>query len=113
MKIKVLFICTSNMTRSPTCEDILSDSPLYETKSAGTAPHAITGVTQKLIDWADIIIVMCERIDKHLTYLKENFNLQNKPVYDLDIEDFIYTQRGQPELVRVLKEKLKKYLTLS
>lgn len=111
--IKVLFICTSNMTRSPTCEDIFKNSTIYETKSAGTAPHAVVRVTQELIDWADIIIVMCERTDKHLTFLREHFYVNEKTIYDLDLEDFVYTQRDQPELVKVLKEKLKRYLTLT
>lgn len=112
MKKKVLFVCTSNMTRSPTCEDIFKDSPLYETKSAGTAPYAVVRVTQEMINWADIVIVMCERTDKHSTFLKDHFNVEAKVIYDLDLEDFIYIQRGQSELVQVLKEKLKKYLTL-
>ena len=109
---KLLFICTSNMTRSPTCEDILRGSTLYETKSAGTAPHAVVRVTQEMIDWADTVFVMSERTDKHLTYLKEHFELGNKEVIDLDFPDFIYDTRGEPKLVAALREKLAQYLTL-
>ena len=113
MKKKILFICTSNVVRSPTCEDILKDSLLYETKSAGTASHAIVRVTQEMIDWADIIVVMCERTDKHLTYLKENFTVRSKQIYDLDVEDFIYIKKNQPELLKILRKKLKKYFILT
>lgn len=109
---KILFICSSNLTRSPTCEDILKDSTLYETKSAGTAPNAVVVVTQKLVDWADIIFVMCERTDKHLTYLKEHFNLGTKEIFDLDIPDFVYKMRGEPALVADLTKRLKHYLTI-
>lgn len=109
---KILFICTNNMIRSPTCEDIFKDSILYEAKSAGTAPHATVRVTQEMIDWSDVIVVMSERADKHCTYLKKNFNLHSKSVYDLDIEDSIFNQRGQPELVEDLKKRLKKYFKI-
>lgn len=109
---KLLFVCTSNLTRSPTCEDILKNSAFYETKSAGTAPHAVVTVTQELVDWADIIFVMCERTDKHLTYLREHFNLGTKEIFDLDIPDFIYKTRGEPALVVDLTKRLKQYLTM-
>lgn len=109
---KILFICTSNMTRSPTCEDILKGSTLYETKSAGTGPLAIVPVSQGLVDWADKIIVMCERTDKHATFLKEHFTLGDKKIIDLDLPDFIYTKRGEPALVKELTERLTPYLTI-
>lgn len=101
------------MTRSPTCEDILKGSEIYETKSAGTVEHAIVRVSQDLIDWADIIFVMCERTDKHLTFLKNNFNLGTKKIIDLDLEDFIYDKRSEPGLVKELKERLSNYITLN
>lgn len=111
MKPKLLFICTSNLTRSPTCEDMAKEAG-YDAKSAGTASHATVRVNQELIDWADKIFVMCERTDRHLSYLKENFSLLGKEVFDLDLPDFIYTKRGEQGLVAELKSRLEKYITL-
>lgn len=96
------------MDRSPTAEALFSKSKKYKVKSAGTHPLAINPVSQKMIDWADIVFVMNEREDKHLTYLRNNFNLEKKAVYDLDIPD-IY-RRGDPKLVKLIKEKLKRLM---
>lgn len=100
------------MTRSPACEDLLRGSALYTTKSAGTSDKAVVRVSQDLIDWADQIFVMCERTDKHLTFLKSNFSLGTKQVIDLDLEDFIYTRRDDPNLLEDLKERLSKYISI-
>lgn len=113
VKQKLLFVCTSNLTRSTTCEDILKNSELYETKSAGTAEYAVVRVSQDLIDWSDIIFVMCERTDKHLTFLKNNFNVQFKKIIDLDLEDFIYKKRSEPGLVKELIDRLNPYLNIN
>jgi predicted protein tyrosine phosphatase len=51
---------------------------------------------------------MSEKEDGHLTLLKNNFNLDGKEVYDLDVSD-IYDV-GDPELARMLREKLSHYL---
>ena len=109
---KLLFICTSNITRSPTCEDILRGSDIYETRSAGTSFTAVVHVSQDLIDWADEVVVMCERTDKHATYLRENFVLGDKPIFDLDLPDFIYDKRGDPALVEDLKKRLSQYINI-
>jgi predicted protein tyrosine phosphatase len=90
----------------------LKGSALYETRSAGTSPNAVVVITQELIDWADMIFVMCERTDKHLTYLKEHFILGTKPIFDLDLPDFIYSRRGEPGLVAELTARLRAHLTL-
>ena len=55
----------------------------------------------------DKIFIMSERIDKHLAFLGENFDIKSKEVYDLDIDD-IYG-RDNPELIKILKEKLSKH----
>ena len=109
-KKKLLFICTSNLVRSPTCEDILKGSSFYETRSAGTSANAVVKVSQDLIDWADEIFVMCERVEKHRTFLEENFQVKNKKIIDLDLEDFIYNRRSEPGLVKELTKRLTPYL---
>lgn len=110
MKTKLLFICSGNYDRSPTAEMLFRDSDKYEVKSAGILPDAVKHITQKMIDWADIIFVMSEKEDKHYTYLRDRFNLNNKKIHDLDIPN-IYT-RGDRDLIRLFKTKLSKYLDL-
>lgn len=108
MKTKLLFICSGNLDRSPTAEDLFISSDKYDAKSAGTHSDAVKVVTQDYIDWADTIITMCEREDGHQTYLKENFDLKGKQLFDLDIPDLYH--RRDPVLVKLLKDKLNKIL---
>ena len=104
----LLFVCSANLNRSPTAEGLFKDSNIFSAKSAGifSLDHI---VSQDLIDWSDIIFVMSEKEDGHLTLLKNNFNLDGKEVYDLDVSD-IYDE-GDPELVRILREKLSHYFS--
>lgn len=111
MKPKLLFICTSNITRSVTAEAIAKRAG-YEAKSAGTALHAAKRVTQELIDWADMIFVMNEQAEKHLSFLKEHFDLQGKEVIDLNVGGYLYAQPNSQALVEDLTKGLQKYLTL-
>jgi len=107
---KLLFVCTSNIKRSVTAERLFSTCPDMETKSAGTHESATVRITQELIDWADIIFVMSEEKEGHVSYLKDNFTVSNKPIYDLEISDVYHT--GQKELKKILIEKVVKYIDL-
>ncbi len=105
-KQKLLFICTANVARSRTAEDMLRNSTQYEVRSAGLKQYQSTGqlVTQELLDWADTIFVMDEAHDHHLTLLRGKFNIKDKKVYILWIND-IYP-RGDKVLIETLKTKL-------
>lgn len=96
------------MDRSPTAKSLFKDSKNYEARSAGIHIYAINKITQEFIDWADIIFVMSEKHDRHLSFLKQNFDLKAKKLYDLDIPD-IY-KKDDPELVSLLKRKVSRYL---
>ena len=88
IKKHLLFVCTSNISRSPTAESLFKKSNKYETKSAGIKTfvtpirHTIQ-INQDLIDWADEIVVMSERNDGHETFIRHKFNLKEKKVIDL------------------------------
>jgi protein-tyrosine phosphatase len=104
----ILFICTANVDRSRTAEDLYRDDPRYEVRSAGTAPFATTPISRDLLQWADRIFVMCEREDRHQTHLKLRFPEMDRPIVDLDVED--RWTRGHPELVRRVLKSLKRHL---
>jgi predicted protein tyrosine phosphatase len=104
--MKLLFVCTANIDRSPTGEDIFRGQPGFEVKSAGTDDdYAATPISKELIEWADIIFCM----EKHhrSKVMKKSPKAANKTVV-LDIPD-IYA-RGDPELVKLLKDKVSKHL---
>jgi predicted protein tyrosine phosphatase len=106
-KIRILFVCTANIARSRAAEKLLVDSCKYEAKSAGFImldERSGQLVTQELIDWANIIIVMDEKNDCHLTRLIDGFKLRNKVAVVLGIPD---TYRpDDPALVVLLEQKL-------
>ena len=62
---RVLFICTQNMLRSPTGEQIYTGRQGVEARSAGISSGAIEVVSEKQLLWADKIFVMEERHHKY------------------------------------------------
>jgi len=105
---RILFVCTANVDRSRTAEDLYRSDPRYEVRSAGTAPFATTPVSRELLRWADRVFVMCEREDAHATQLRMRFPEITTPVVDLDLVD--RWPRGDPELVTRLRRKLAAHL---
>lgn len=104
---KVLFVCSQNRLRSPTAENIFRNYSGVLVKSAGLDPDAKILLTNDLIEWADIIIVM-EKL--HLEEIKKKFaeSLKGKELVSLNIPD-IYDFM-QPQLIEILKERVPKYL---
>ena len=107
---KLLFICTSNIKRSVTAERLFCNCSGIETKSAGTYKLATIRVNQELVDWADMIFVMAEEQEGHLSYMKDNFNMGEKPIYDLAISD-VYATDDKDLKVELIK-KVSKYIDL-
>jgi len=105
---RILFVCTANVDRSRTAEDLYRGDPRYEVRSAGVAPFATVPVDRELLRWADRVFVMSERDDQHQTLLKLRFPEVDRPVFDLGIED--RWKRGDPQLVRRILKALRPHL---
>jgi predicted protein tyrosine phosphatase len=99
--MKVLFVCNQNQNRSKTAAEIFKNH--FETISAGL--YNEKPVTEKHIDWADIIIVMEESQRRELS---KRFPKQymKKQILCLGIPDIYFY--NQPELIDALKEKMSK-----
>lgn len=108
-KPKLLFICTANINRSRTAEDLFAGSDKYEVKSAGLIEHRQGGqvVSHELVDWADRIFVMDETNGQHRTRLMRMFEMHGKEVNVLDIPDRY--NRGEKFLIKLLKSKLAEF----
>jgi len=100
---KVLFVCTANLQRSPTAERLFRNwNGIWEAKSAGIMPDPPGNpLTQELIDWADVIIVM-EQI--HAEYIRTCFHCPIEKLRILNIRDKY--PRDDPELIRELERKI-------
>jgi len=110
---KILFVCSANKQRSKTAEDYFSEkNSNYEFRSAGTN-HKICNkegtipLTNNLMEWADLVLVMEHR---HFKIIKSaSGNLYIKKIEILNIPD-IY-KYYQKELITILEDKTKSYLT--
>ena len=105
---RILFVCTANVDRSRTAEDLYRDDERYEVRSAGVAPFATVPLTRDMLLWADRVFVMNEREDQHRTLIRIRFPDVDRPLVDLDVED--RWRRGHPELVATLKRRLRPHL---
>ena len=104
----ILFICTANVDRSRTAEDLYRDDERYEVRSRGVARFATKELTRDDLDWAHRVFVMNESEDQHRTLIQMRFGKVNRPIVDLEIEDL--WRRGDPELRRLLLRRLRKHL---
>jgi len=98
---KILFICSGAIDRSPCAASLIKDS-----KFAGVGPLTETPVTKELIDWADLIICM---EFEHKVALFNKF--EGSRMKDIDVLNLSNNyMRYDPELKKILREKLKRYL---
>ncbi len=105
---RILFVCTANLDRSPTAEDLYQGDARYDVRSAGLAEYATRALDHDLVNWADRVFVMNEREDRHRSLFIVRFPNFDRPLVDLDVED--RWRRGDPELVRLLRRRLAPHL---
>jgi predicted protein tyrosine phosphatase len=113
---KVLTVCSAGCLRSPTAAHILSSGPYnFNTRCAGTSKeYAIIPISDALIMWADVILVMDSGMVKHVNEMQNELATQHtfdyKQVINLEIEDN-YEYRS-PKLVEIMTEKFKELFPL-
>jgi len=107
--MNLLFVCSENRLRSPTGEEVFSSFPGVEAIGCGTNSDSETPLSGDLVEWADVILVM-EKSHKSKVSKKYKALLHKKRLVCLDIPDNY--DRMQPELVRILKSRVPKYVRL-
>ena len=112
---KILFICSANIQRSKTAEDYFAAQyPQNEYVSAGTnikmcQREGTIPLDEDLLIWADLILVMENR---HLQATKKiGKGNYGKKIKVLNIPDRY--KYYQPELLDLLEEKVRPYLSSS
>ncbi|MBI2126752.1 MAG: phosphotyrosine protein phosphatase [Thaumarchaeota archaeon] len=101
--MRVLFICNQNLNRSKRAEQLFSET--FETRSAGL--YNEKPVTEKQMQWADIVVVMEEHQREELAMRFPKQYLK-KRIVSLGIHDIYYYE--QEELAEELKAKVAKLL---
>jgi predicted protein tyrosine phosphatase len=56
--MRLLFLCSRNQWRSPTAEKVYQNDARVEARSAGISASARCRVSEKLLSWADVVMVM-------------------------------------------------------
>ena len=102
---RLLFVCSGNVFRSPTAEELFNGRDGVEARSAGILGCAVTSLSKMLIDWADKIFVMEPH---HKMRVVELVPGAERKTRTLNIPD-IYP-KNDPELQRVLKRKVERFL---
>jgi predicted protein tyrosine phosphatase len=105
--MRILFVCTGNVDRSKTAEDLFKDVEGWEVRSAGTGATAAVQLSRELIGWADKVFVMEDAHKKAIRALDPAAEMK---IACLNIPD-LYV-RGEPELRQLLKERLRPYLDI-
>ena len=104
---RLLFVCSQNLLRSPTAEKVFDSMGNIQAHSAGLNTGATIPVTEELINWASLIVVMEKH---HMNKLRKKFhaNLLGKRIVCLNIpDDYAYMDE---ELIQLLKGKMARYL---
>lgn len=105
-KLNVLCICAKGMNRSKYLAKYLKEKG-YFTKWGGVEPYEKpeyewNPVSQKEVDWSDVIIIVRERISK---IFKDKFNTKNKRIIVLDVSDSPRLIPEEFKELRVLNHK--------
>ena len=106
--MKILFVCTQGKHRSRTAAEVWKKlHPEDEVQSIGTEHFDEKHGTQimELLDWADRIYAMEERHKKEIISISKGYERIYVKIKVLDIPDLY--DYNNPELVRILKTKLK------
>jgi predicted protein tyrosine phosphatase len=106
MTKKILFVCNSNLNRSPTAEEIFKTDKKLSVRSAGFWKGSRNVLTEELLDWADIVFVM-EKSQREEIERRFPKHFRSKFIISLRIPD-IYNFMD-PELVHLIKERTKGY----
>jgi predicted protein tyrosine phosphatase len=105
--MNILFVCSKNLSRSPTAEKMYKDHSDLQVKSAGTESSAGTELTAEHISWSDLVFVM-ER--KHEQTMLERFPFESgqKQVIILDIpHEYKFMDA---DLIEKIKTRVSEYI---
>lgn len=105
---RLLFLCSRNHWRSPTAEAVYRDDSRVEARSAGVSVSARRRVTEKLLCWADLVLVM---ESAHKRRLREDFPevFHELRIEALDIPDEY--EFMNPDLIALIQERVEPFLT--
>lgn len=105
--MRLLFLCSRNQWRSPTAEAVYQNDPRVEVRSAGVSTSARQKVTEKLLRWADLVLVMEY---EHKERVREQFPALagDLPIEVLDIPDDYRFMDA--ELIALIRDRVEPWI---
>jgi predicted protein tyrosine phosphatase len=101
-KTNILVVCSKNLKRSPTAEEMYKNDQRCNVRAVGTSPKAERKISFADLSWADLVLCMEQ---KHKRMIEQQFGKNNLPELQvLDIEDKY--EFMDPELVDMLRREV-------
>lgn len=101
--MKLLFLCSRNQWRSPTAEATYQNDPRVEVRSAGLSASSRRRANEKLLRWADLVVVMerehKQRLEDQFTTIVDDLHIE---VLDIP-DDYPFMS---PELVELIRDRV-------
>ena len=107
--MNLLFVCSENRLRSPTGEEVFSEYNEIEAIGCGTNIDAKRTVSQELVEWSDMVIVM-EKHHRNKLNSKYKESLKSKKLICLDIPDEY--ERMDPILIRLIRNGVMRHMKI-
>jgi len=104
--MKILFVCSRNKRRSRTAENIFKNHDLFFAKSAGFSDKSPVKINEKLILWADLILLMEYEHSKRIHQLFDKIQIPKTEVLNIK-DNYEYMDE---KLIALLTEKVKIYI---
>ncbi len=101
-KPNILVVCGKNKRRSRTAEHIFKNDARLHIRSAGLSPKSNRKISEKDMQWADLVLVM---ESEHRARIWDLFGKSDQPeIRVLHIPD-VYDYMDE-ELIKILKDKI-------
>lgn len=104
--LRVLFVCSRNQWRSRTAETLFRNRMDLHVRSAGTAQSARVRLSAKLVEWAEVIVVM---EDHHKARIRQDYRhlLGDRSIEVLHIaDDYTYMDAMLVQLLETAVQEL-------
>ena len=103
MTLNLLFVCSKNKWRSPTAETIYRQDSRLQVRSAGTSSSAKKRISEKDLNWAEIVLVMENKHKNIITSQYRHLDLPEIIVLDIP-DDYQYMSDELIEMIQTSVE---------
>jgi len=105
----ILVVCGRNKRRSRTAEYIFKNDDRFNIRSAGLSPKSDRKISEKDLNWADLVLVMETRQRAKLRELYMNLELSDIEILDIpDNYEFM-----DEELIEILTDRINSTLRIA